>query len=252
MKKFKCTVTKETTMEIEIDSSIWTKEQIAEWQKYFYDAENIEDVVSHIARLKSECENGEFIEGFGVPMIDGKVVYPYLKESSINICNQDSDVNVEVNEITQNKSFMGGMKMFSSNQILEVSGDLSQGNDLYNALEFALKVSGNINSFTRAENPSKCVYQITDDGRYCVGWLYKDIEDGWTEFQFDFDLGIISQIILNHLRNQEIEKDIWDGGYHKGFIMKAIPESMGDEYDGIKKPFYGIVEFKPYTCFYSR
>lgn len=29
--------------------------------------------------------------------------------------------------------------MFSSNQILEISGDLGHENDLYNALEFALK-----------------------------------------------------------------------------------------------------------------
>ena len=99
MKKFKCTVTKETTMEVEIDDSIWTKEQIAEWQNHFYDAENIEDVVSHVARIKSEYEDGEFIEGFGIPMINGKTVYPDLKVNSINICNQNSDVNVEVDEI---------------------------------------------------------------------------------------------------------------------------------------------------------
>lgn len=142
--------------------------------------------------------------------------------------------------------------MFSSNQILEVSGDLGHENDLYNALEFALKTSGKISSFTRTNKPSKCVYQITEDGRYCVGWAYEGVEDGWIEFQFDFDLSIISQIISKYLSKQDVERDIWDGGYNKGFIMKAIPESMGSEYDGIKNPFYGIVEFKPYTCFYSK
>lgn len=142
--------------------------------------------------------------------------------------------------------------MFSSNQILELSGDLCHTNDLYNALEFALKASGNISSFTRTENPSKCVYQITSDGRYCIGWAYEGVKEGWTEFQFDFDLSIISQIISKHLSKKEVERDIWDGGYNKGFIMKAIPESMGSEYDGIKNPFYGIVEFRPYTCFYSK
>lgn len=99
MKKFKCIVTKETSMEVEIDDSIWTKEQIAEWQHYFYDAENIEDVVRHIARLKSECEDGEFIEGFGVPMINGKTVFHDLEENDINICNQHSDISVEIDEI---------------------------------------------------------------------------------------------------------------------------------------------------------
>ncbi len=142
--------------------------------------------------------------------------------------------------------------MFSSNQILEISGDLEHGNDLYNALEFALKSSGEISCFTRKDKPSKCVYQITEDGRYCIGWAYEGVKDGWTEFQFNFDLSIISQIISKHLSKQEIERDIWDGGYNKGFIMKAIPESLGGEYDGIKNPFYGIVEFSSYTCFYSK
>lgn len=142
--------------------------------------------------------------------------------------------------------------MFSSNQILEVSGDLSHGNDLYNALEFALKTSNEIDCFTRTDSPAKCVYQITEDGRYCIGWAYDGVKEGWSEFQFDFDLSIISQIISKYLSKQDVERDIWDGGYNKGFIMKVIPESMGSEYDGIKNPFYGIVEFKPYTCFYSK
>lgn len=142
--------------------------------------------------------------------------------------------------------------MFSSNQILEVSGDLSHGNDLYNALEFALKASGDINSFTRTDKKSKCVYQITEDGRYCIGWAFDGIKDGWSEFQFDFDLNIISQIISQYLSKQKVAEDIWDGGYSKGFIMKAIPESMGSTYKGVKNSSFGIVEFKPYTCFYSK
>lgn len=143
--------------------------------------------------------------------------------------------------------------MFSSNQILKVSGCLDHSGELYNALEFALKTDGRMNSFIRKERPAKCVYQITEDGRYCIGWNCHDkVENGWNEFQFDFDLNIISQIIAKHLSKQEIEGDMWDGGYDKGFIMEAIPESMGSEYNGIKEPFYGIVQFRPYTCFYSK
>ena len=143
--------------------------------------------------------------------------------------------------------------MFSSNQILEISGCLDHSGELYNALEFALKSSGYLNNFTRTEKPTKCVYQITEDGRYCIGWNCHDkVEKGWNEFQFDFDLNIIGQIIAKHLSKQEVERDMWDGSYSKGFIMSAIPESMGSEYKGVKEPFYGIVEFKPYTCFYSK
>ena len=142
--------------------------------------------------------------------------------------------------------------MFSSNQILEVSGSLHHAEELYTALEFALKMSGNINSFKRKDKPSKCVYQITEDGRYCIGWAYEKIGEGWNEFPFEFDLSIISQIIVKHLQKQETKKDIWDGSYEKGFLMKYVEDDFSDERNGIKKPFYAIVEFCPYTCFYSK
>lgn len=138
--------------------------------------------------------------------------------------------------------------MFSSNQVLNISGSFHQ---LHKALEFALNVNGS--DFTNKSTTSKCVYQITEDGRYCIGKIYETPKKGWNEFQFDFDLNIISQIIVQFLSKQDITwEDDGDGGYNKGFIMKAIPESMGDEYNGIKEPFYGIVEFKPFVCFYSK
>lgn len=143
--------------------------------------------------------------------------------------------------------------MFSSNQVLEVSGCLEHKGELFSALEFALKLSDNLSSFNNVTKADiKCVYQITEDGRYCIGKAYNKPEDGWNEYPFDFDLSIISQIIAKHLEKQNINRGIWDGCYDKGFIMKSIPESMSDEYNGIKNPFYGIIEFSPYTCFYSK
>lgn len=142
--------------------------------------------------------------------------------------------------------------MFSSNQIFEISGSLQHTEELQTALEFTLKMSGNMDCFTRTNKPSKCVYQITEDGRYCIGWAFETIANGWNEFPFEFDLSIISQIIVKHLQKQEIKYTGYDGSHCKGFLMKCIDADMSDEYDGIKNPFYGIVEFKPYTCFYSK
>ena len=103
MKKFRCTVTKETTMEIEIDESVWTEEEIAEWQKHFYEANDLKAVVGHVASMKAEYEDGDFIEGFGIPMINGKKPYDFLNDdditTSINICNQSVDIDVDVDEI---------------------------------------------------------------------------------------------------------------------------------------------------------
>lgn len=56
-------VARETSMEIEIDESIWTPEAIRAWSKSFYDADDLSDVVEHVARLKSKYDDGEFIEG---------------------------------------------------------------------------------------------------------------------------------------------------------------------------------------------
>lgn len=103
MKKFRCTVTKETTMEIEIDESVWTEEEIAEWQRHFYEAEDLKAVVKHVATMKAEYEDGYFMEGFGIPMINGKKPYDFLNDdditTSINICNQSVDIDVDVDEI---------------------------------------------------------------------------------------------------------------------------------------------------------
>ena len=138
--------------------------------------------------------------------------------------------------------------MFSSNQILEFSGSLSHKDELKHALEFAIKASGWYEPMTRTEKPCKCVYQITEDGRYCIGW---GEQDGWNKFPFDFDIDIMAQIIVKHLAKQMVEYGGWDGSYSEGFLMKVIPNSFSDK-DGIKNPFYGIVSFEPYTCFYAK
>lgn len=83
-------------------------------------------------------------------------------------------------------------------------------------------------------------------------WGYKDIPKGWLEYPFRFDIDIVSRIIHQHLENFPIVRNEWDGSYIKGFIMKCIDTSMDEEENGIKNPFYGIIYFKPYTCFYAK
>ena len=91
-------------MEISIDESVWTDERICEWSKLFYDAENLEDVVDRLAIMKTNHDDGEFIEGFGIPLINGKKPYFCLNDNevqdSINIRNQEESVDVDVEEIT--------------------------------------------------------------------------------------------------------------------------------------------------------
>jgi len=138
--------------------------------------------------------------------------------------------------------------MFSTNQILEVSGDLYHSGQLESALEFALKYSGHDKNMLQSEIDRGCklLYQITEDGKYCIGWGFKNVPSGWLEYPFKFDIAIVSSIIRQHLENFPAEHGIWDGSYDKGFIMTARDR------DGVKSSFYCIVSFKPYTCFYAK
>jgi hypothetical protein len=105
MKKFRCTVEKTYTYEIEFDETIWTEDNIKNWSEIFYDADDLEDVAKILAGMKTNFEVGEFIEGFNIPMINGKEPYvskdniQYLsKDININIIDED-DVHVECEEI---------------------------------------------------------------------------------------------------------------------------------------------------------
>ena len=145
--------------------------------------------------------------------------------------------------------------MFSSNQVLEISGTLSLPGELESALEFALKYSDSYKNMLQEEIDRGCklLYQITEDGRYCIGWGFETVPSGWNEYPSTYDIDTICCIIRHHLASFSIKEDFGDGGsYLKGFIMQRIGESLAVEKDGIKEPFYGIVCFKPYTCFYSK
>lgn len=134
--------------------------------------------------------------------------------------------------------------MFSSNQIFKVSGDFSQ---LEAALRFALRFNGS--------NTNNLAYQITKDGKYCIGWYHEKPKDGWNVFPFDFDAEIVSKIIIQHLGKNKTFDDAYenlDGGTEDGFLMKDIPSLFSDEYKGIKQPFYGIVSFEYFKNFYAK
>ncbi len=104
MKTFKCTVTRESIMNITIDDSVWTDKEIKEWSKHFQDVDDLEGLVEILASMKVNYEDGEFMEGFGIPLIDGKKPYSYLNddqiENSISICNRERSIDVDVEEIT--------------------------------------------------------------------------------------------------------------------------------------------------------
>ena len=110
MKKFHCNVTVEYDYIIEIDDEKFVNlDDDAEegiggkaWRHYFYDFETWEDHVEHLAERKALGD--EFIEGYGIPLINGKNPRWDKDESSlqkaINIqVISEEDVYVDTTEI---------------------------------------------------------------------------------------------------------------------------------------------------------
>lgn len=97
MKKFKCNVTREYEYEIEFDENVWNEDELKDWSKYFQDVNNLKELAGILAEYKTRFDKGEFIEGFGIPMINGKKPYvfgnpnPDIEESvNINIISEDT------------------------------------------------------------------------------------------------------------------------------------------------------------------
>ena len=152
------------------------------------------------------------------------------------------------------------MSNFSSNQVLTISGDLTS-EDIEKVINFFMNYSGynkNYLSIDEVNRGCKIVYQITETGRYCIGWGFETIPDGWTEYPFEFEPQIVALIIQAHIENLSIDNKYadLDGSSSKGFIAKAISEEFVsvayDHNTDIKNPFYGIVSFEPFMNYYSK
>ena len=144
--------------------------------------------------------------------------------------------------------------MFSSNQVLKISGTLDQ---LELALRFALDYSGEAKNMTKAERDRGCklLYQITDNGKYCIGWGFGDVPEGWKEYPFDFEVHIVSQIIAQYIKKQpraESAYDYADGGTSDGFLMRTTEGLGWEEVQHIKNQFYCIVFFEPFVNYYAK
>lgn len=142
--------------------------------------------------------------------------------------------------------------MFASNQEFCISGDLSQ---IETALRFALQMSGEIKNIDKKEQERGCMltYQITDTGKYCIGWSFKEPQRGWQAYPFDFDIHIVAELIEQHIRKQprpESHYDYSDGSTEKGFLMKH--GRWGKNSGGIKEPFYCIASFEVFINFYAK
>lgn len=105
MKKFQVEVTKTWDFEVEIDETIWNEENIASWKKTFYNVDDLEQIIEIFATMFAEQGEGQFLEGFGVPMINNSIPFPQIltaegcsqvsKDISVNGLSEDIEANVK-------------------------------------------------------------------------------------------------------------------------------------------------------------
>ena len=146
--------------------------------------------------------------------------------------------------------------MFTSNQVIAVSGTLSKSDkEMEKALEFALKLHGEVEVTEQGELKTNCtfIYQITENEKFCLGLGYSNVPDGWHVYAGELKLDSICDKIREFIEPLPGRGGPFRRGMTvQGFIMKNIEECLKSEKDGIKSPFYGIVYFEPFTCFYSK
>ena len=116
MSKFKVKITRVDTYEITVDESVWTPEEIADWEKTFFPALDAEDIAKHLAYsvMRNGSGNG-FMEGWGYVKTlrsDGTLrtqigsqLKPlketdYSKGLSVRVISEDSDYEEEVTKIS--------------------------------------------------------------------------------------------------------------------------------------------------------
>jgi hypothetical protein len=100
MKKFECIVERVDKYAVEFDENIINEEWMKNFRKYMYDFFSLEEHAEHIAQFRARF-GSKYIEGYGVPLENGKVPY-WADEDDVNkainiiVLSEDDEVEVDV------------------------------------------------------------------------------------------------------------------------------------------------------------
>jgi len=102
-KRFKCTVERTEEYIIEFDDEIINQEWLDEFAETIYKIDSLKEHAEHLAQHRARFEQN-FIEGYGVPLIDGEIPYTIDKNNiqngiNIIIVSEDEMCDVDVEEI---------------------------------------------------------------------------------------------------------------------------------------------------------
>lgn len=106
MKKFKCFVTREDEYIIELDENVINEEWMKDFRDYFYSFDTLEEHAEHIAQFRARFGDHSFIEGYGVPLVNGKDPRWVMadddslqKAINIKVISEDQNCDIEVEEV---------------------------------------------------------------------------------------------------------------------------------------------------------
>lgn len=102
MKRYKCVVTRREEYIIELDDSKLNQEWMQEFKEVFYDFDDLEEHAEHIAKERARFGDS-FLEGYGIPMVNGKSTCfdktEVNENINIKIISEDDDCDVDVYEL---------------------------------------------------------------------------------------------------------------------------------------------------------
>jgi len=92
MKKFEIELVRRDNVKVELDPEYFTEEWLEDFRQYFYDFFTLKECAEQIV-YNVVHNNAWFIEGFGIPLRDGKRPY-WIKDSE----EVNEHINVIYNE----------------------------------------------------------------------------------------------------------------------------------------------------------
>lgn len=117
IKKYKAKVTREDEYLIEIDTEIWTKQEIKSWSESFYDADSAKDIVKHLSYAISSMGLRKFYEGFGYVKMEsesGKLIDQYKDGSWVPLSEDDYVKGLKVTILTHDEDYNTELKIINS------------------------------------------------------------------------------------------------------------------------------------------
>lgn len=149
--------------------------------------------------------------------------------------------------------------MLHSNQMITVTGELSDLDDLAKVIDLAVELTNGKTIFTRRKDPVKLAWKPAEDGSRIylgcgsVGHAFPTPE-GWTDVPGAYDPKAAAKLVRTWLASKPAPRSDCDGATTPGFLCEypdfAMLEGTGEE-DPEDWTQY-VAAFRPYVCEFEK